>query len=257
MTSKATQKNINYNKNTVDVVKLKEVLDGARKEAWRKSDFRKKTSFSPSVVGFGYGRCPRYWHYAFNGAVFDEKFKPQSAAAMDNGTLAHERIQKSYVQAEELDAEIEKEILNSDPPIRGFADVIVTVDGKRAVGDIKTIKSNGYLSRVLNMKPSDSHYLQVLLYMYIEGLDHGFLHYENKDTHEEVFMPILMTDRVREYVEYVLDWMRSTYAAHTEGLPKRPYEKHSVSCTYCPLSKRCWSDSEGTVDLPPLEVKKP
>lgn len=257
MTSKVVQKSINYQKHTVDVVALKKSLDDARKEAWRQSSFKTKQSFSPSVVGFGYGRCPRYWYYAFNGAVFEEKFRPQSAAAMDNGTLAHERIQKSYVAAEELEAEIEKEILYSDPPIRGFADVIVTVNDKRAVGDIKTTKSSGYLSRVLNMKPSESHYLQVLLYMYVEKLDHGFLHYENKDTHEEVFIPIYMSERVRDYVEGVLEWMRSTYSAREGELPLRPYDKKSVSCTYCPLSKKCWSDSEGEVDLPALVVMKP
>lgn len=258
MTSKIVQQGLNAKKNTIDVTALKKSLDAARKKNWRDSQFRTKNSFSPSVIGFGYGTCPRYWAYAFRGAFFEEKFKPESAAAMENGTDSHTRIQKTYAAAEELKAVIEKEILYDDPPIRGFADVIVEVNGRTAIGDIKTIKSSGYEYRVNSMKPSESHYLQVLIYMYVENIDDGFLHYENKDTHEEIFIPIKMTKRAKDYIESVFEWMRDVKdLSETEKLPGRPFGKTSVACRYCPLSKNCWKDGDGDISIDPLKVIKP
>jgi len=197
--------------------------------------------------------CSRYWYYAFNGAYFEEKFKPQSAAAMNNGTSSHERIQKTYEHSD-VDAIIEKELKLDDPPIRGFADVIVTLDGVTAVGDIKTINASGYNYVENSMKPKPAHTLQVLIYMKILDLEHGFLHYENKDTHEELFIPVTMNARLSTYVDEVFAWMRDV-AANKE-LPKRCFAKAAPECKYCPLSKACWKDEEGVVDLPKLKVIK-
>jgi len=253
MTSKILQGTIANKRNAFDVVELQKHLNVTREKDWRDSGYRTKSTFSPSVIGGFYGRCSRYWYYAFNGAFFEEKFKPQSAAAMNNGTSSHERIQKTYEHSD-VNAIIEKELKLDDPPIRGFADVIVTIDGVTAVGDIKTINASGYNYVENSMKPKPAHTLQVLIYMKILGLDHGFLHYENKDTHEELFIPVTMNARLSTYVDEVFTWMREV-AANKE-LPKRCFTKAAPECKYCPLSKACWKDKEGDIDIPKLKVIK-
>lgn len=254
MTSKILQKTIANKHNGFDVVELQKRLNETRKKDWRDSGVRTKTSFSPSQVGNYYGACSRFWYYSFQGAFFEEKFRSQSAAAMNNGTDSHHRIQKTYTHAD-LDAIIEQEVLNADPPIRGFADVIITIDNEKAVGDIKTINANGYSYVENSMKPKPAHLTQVLMYMRVLGLKHGFMHYENKDTHDELFIPILLTPRLEEYLDYLWEWLRTVKAA--EELPKRCFTQASPNCKYCPLSKACWKDEEGTLDIPKLKAVTP
>lgn len=251
MTSKILQKTINAKSNTFDVIQLQDRLNATRKKDWRDSGIRKKNSFSPSQVGNFGGACPRYWYYAFHGAFFEEKFRPQSVAAMNNGTDSHQRIQKTYEHAG-LDAEIELEVLNDDPPIRGFADVVVTVDGCRAVGDIKTINSTGYTYIENSMKPKPAHLTQILIYMRVLGLTHGFMHYENKDNHDELFIPIVMTPRYEKYLDKLWEWMREI--VQLDDLPTRSFTKNSPNCKYCPLSKTCWSDSDGSGSISKLSA---
>lgn len=254
MTSKIVQRTIRDRSGGFDVVALKEKLDAVRKSNWRDSGVRKKTTFSPSVVGGYNGTCPRYWYYAFNGAYFDEKFKPESAEAMDNGTASHGRMESVYSEAG-VNAIVEKELKLSDPPIRGFADVICEINGVQAVGDYKTINSSGFHYRIQSMKPSEAHYLQILIYMKILGLSDGFLHYQCKDTHQELFIPVKMSERAEKYIDYVFGWMRDVKNA-TE-LPERPFTKSSPNCRYCPLSKDCWKDEDGTPGIGKLKVQKP
>lgn len=257
MTRKQIHEMLNSKKDYVDIKKISEALAKARKSSWRESSDKQKVSFSPSIIGFGYGMCSRYWFYAFRGAFFEEKFSPLNASAMKNGILSHQRLQEEYSKAEELKAQIEKECINEDPPIRGFIDVIVEVDGKPVIGDIKTSKHMLYLQREATMKPSPSNYLQTLIYMYVEGVEDGYIHYESKDSHEELLIPIKMTEQAREYIEEVFDWMRTVKKAYEEDtLPERCFTKSEPACKYCPLSKTCWSDeSEPQTVIPPLEVK--
>lgn len=255
------KKYMNAKSGGLDLKKLKNSLDRTRKSTWEEGGgFKRKTSFAPSSLGFGNGTCPRYWYYAFRGVDFDSKATVEGIAAMDNGTDTHTRIQKTYLDTEGLNAIVEKELTLQDPPIRGFADVIVTIDGITAVGDIKTVKSQKYNYIVESMKPNTSHYLQVLIYMYIENLEHGYIHYENKDTHQEQLIPVVMTEKARAYLEETLAWMRKVYAYSTQEdspLPKRPFTQTNIACKYCPLAKMCWSDEDGTVEIQPLKVISP
>jgi len=249
MTSKVLQNMINSKPSDFPLDKLQKELFEIRKESWRTGDFRKKTSFSPSVVSGYYGQCPRYWHYAFNGAVFNDPFRAQSQAAMANGTLSHGRIQDVYAKLP-YDVKIEKEITHNDPPIRGFIDVELTIDGVTADGDVKTVNAHGFQYHKMSMKPSPNHVVQVLIYMKVRNLQHGFIHYESKDSHEELFFPVEMNAANEDYIEKLFEWMRIVHANSKEPLlPVRVFQKASPSCKYCPLSKQCWDDKHGQINI--------
>ena len=219
------------------------------------TNFMVKKTFSPSTIGYGYGTCPRYWNLAFTGANFKTSFTAQGMAAMNAGTQAHDRIQGALLKAG-LVKELEREVLCEDPPIRGFADMISEVDGEEIVGEIKTIKSEGFDIRKDTSTGSDSHVVQLLIYMYVMDLQEGYFLYENKNSHEIAVIPIVMSDENKKYVEYILDWMRGVYSAWQDKKNiKRPFKENSSSCNYCPVKGDCWSASDGRTKIEPLEVR--
>lgn len=257
MVSKKTQALINRD-GDLDVVNIKKRLDARREKMYgRPAEFKKKKSFAPSNLGF-VGQCPRHWYYAFNGAVYGSKFVPAYAAAATAGIDRHTRIQKEY--KEEFDAEIEGKISHSDPELFGFSDVIANFDGVIAVGDIKSVKNDKFAYMANTLAPDMGNALQVYIYMYVRNIDNGFLHYENRDTLEELFFPLKMTDKVREYVERALGWMRTVKDNAENGvLPERGFDAKSWQCKFCPVAKKCWSDDkdlDGEIKLPNFVLEK-
>lgn len=223
----------------------------------KKTEFKTKKTFSPSTVGYGYGTCPRYWNLAFSGAEFDESWTAQQIIAMMVGTDSHERIQKKIEEMGVLVGE-EVEIKSQDPPIRGFVDVVVEQDGNRAVGEIKTVKAEQFMKRKDEGVPSESHLLQILIYMKILELDEGFVLYEDKNNHLVTANPVLMNEKNKEYIEYVFDWMKEVYDAYKNNKNvSRPFPKSSYICKYCPLNRVCHESSNGRTKISPLEVKIP
>jgi len=219
--------------------------------------FTQKKTFSPSTVGYGHGNCPRYWFIAFSGAEFEEQFDAMARANMDNGTAAHERLQKVMAKTGVLKA-TEIEITHDDPPIRGFADAIIEWNGKEVVGEIKTAKQEVWDARKAEMKPSPNHLLQVLIYMKVKKVEQGFLFYENKNDQTYLIIPININEKNKQIANDLFDWMRNTYKAYTDNtLPERKFTKSTSACKYCPVKKACWKEmDEGVVDLPALVPPK-
>ena len=219
--------------------------------------FTTKKTFSPSTVGYGYGTCPRYWNLAFTGVDFKNSFNAQGMAAMNAGTQAHDRIQSAMGKMEygKL-VELEREVKVTDPPIRGFADAIIEIDGEEIVGEIKTIKSEGFDIRKDTSTGSDSHVVQLLIYMKAMDMNEGFFLYENKNSHEIAVIPIVMSDENRKYADYIFDWMREVQQAWTDKKNiKRPFTEKSNNCNYCPIKSACWSMPDGRTKILPLEVR--
>ena len=239
--------------------KFQKELKAASLDGKRRDGIQTKYTFSPSTVGYGFGTCARYWQFAFNGVVMKDTFTAEGMAAMENGTASHERIQKSLAKLTESAQikEIERELKVQDPPIRGFIDVILNVDGEEIVGEIKTIKAEQYDIRKMTQTPSESHLVQLLIYMKGVGATEGFFLYENKNTHEIATFPILMTEENEEYINYIFDWMREVYNAFQEKKNvKRPYAKSSYQCKYCPIFDACQEAPNGRTEIPALQVKK-
>ena len=239
---------------TLDPKKFVKMINDSYESERSETQFKTKKSFSPSTVGYGYGTCARYWTIAFSGADFTDTFTATGIASMENGTMAHERIQKRIENIGIL-KEHEREILSEDPPIRGFADSIVEYKGKDIIIEIKTIKSANYIQRENEGQPSDSHLLQLLIYMYVENIDEGIVLYENKDTHDLLAVPVEMSEKNKEYIEYVLQWMRDVHSAWKNNEQvKRGYTKSTWACKSCPVSDLCNSMEPTGIKIDNLKV---
>lgn len=224
---------------SLDPKKLVKMIYKSYEDERTSNEFKTKKTFSPSTLGYGHGTCARYWTIAFSGAEFTESTAAQNIASMSSGTDAHTRIQKALTSAG-IVKDLETEILCNDPPIRGFADVIVAISGNDIVGEIKTIKQEYYLQREQEGQPSKSHLLQILIYMNVLNCNEGFVLYENKNTNELLSIPVVMSDKNKEYIEYVFDWMRQVYDAwKTETRVKRGYTKSTWTCKGCPVALTC------------------
>lgn len=210
------------------------------------TQFMTKKTFSPSTIGYGHGKCARYWHLAFGGAEFKKSVTVAGQSAMSNGTDSHHRIQKALAKTKFFKEE-ERPIRSTNPPILGYADIILESDGKEIVGEIKTIKSTSFDNVKLLNTGIDYHTLQILIYMKVVGTDEGFLLYENKDTHEILYLPVNMSQKNEEYVNRVFDWMTEVYTSWKNGnVAERGFNKSDYICKYCPLSDFCNNDTRPT-----------
>lgn len=240
-----------------DALALAELLEQTLMDGRGNSEFKTKKTFSPSSVGYGNGTCPRRWYISFEGAVFDDNFDSVGVSNMSNGTYVHERWQTLFEKTGVL-VETEREILCDNPPIRGFADLIVNWEGKEVVGEIKSAKNEIFAIRKNNMTATPYHLVQLLIYMEVLGLDEGFFLYEDKNEMKIVVIPVKMNEANRALTDKVMDWMRSTYAAwEAKTLPERPFTKASRECKDCPVRKACWNDyGDGEVKLEKLVLPK-
>jgi len=236
--------------------KLIDALNAGYLTQRRPSKFTQKKTFSPSSIGYGNATCPRYWYIAFDGAEFVESGDGMGVAVMANGTAAHSRIQGALKESGVLVAE-EVEVKLADPPIRGYMDVLVRVDGETVVGEIKTTGEAIFNAKRTSMKPSPNHLFQILIYMKATGKQKGFLMYENRNTLEVLIMQIDFTQANEERLENALDWMRTVYKAWQDReLPTRPFRSQTVKvCQNCPVNKVCWEElPEGDKKFPKMEV---
>lgn len=255
----AEQKHINKMKAAKE---LKNLLNRTSRDRVKRKGDKQKTSFAPSTIGYGHGQCSRYWFYAFKGAEFDERFSAKSARNMEFGRNRHEYFEQLLDEAGIIEnvEDIEKEIVISDPPIRGFIDAIIKFWDMRWPVEFKTTRDNSFGLKKQQMVPPAHHLLQILIYMRVRKLDYGFVIYENKNDQDYLIIPVHMNNTYNKYIDTVFDWMRKVYANVTDEdftePPKRKFSESSWACKGCPVSKTCWSDVEGEVDLGRLPVLK-
>jgi CRISPR/Cas system-associated exonuclease Cas4 (RecB family) len=241
-------------KTLVDYKKFLSDVDAAYAETRPSEKFQVKKTFSPSTLGYNHGTCARFWWLAFTGGVWKEEVSGKAIANMENGTYAHSRLEK-FISKTEFFKESEREILSIDPPIRGFADLILEQDGAEVVGEIKTIKEQYYLDKEMTRTPNDSHLLQILIYMKVLKAKEGFLMYENKNTQDLMVIPVHMSKQMKDYMAYVWEWLRETNKAFQLGtIPKNVFRKNAKICGKCPLKDMCREAAEGTIEIKPLEV---
>jgi len=216
----------------------------------RPNGFTQKKTFSPSTIGYGHGNCPRYWYIAFTGAEFVEATTAQGLANMQNGSAAHDRIQK-VIGGIDRPTQFEIEIKNEDPPIRGYVDVVMDWDGEEVIGEIKTAKEEVYVIRQSSMKPSGNHLLQLLIYMKIRKASQGVFIYENKNTQELCLIPIRVNDRYIKIIDELFEWLRTVRKTYEDNtLPTRPFTKSKPACKGCPVFDVCWKElDDGEVEI--------
>lgn len=221
--------------------------------AQRGPKHQQKKTFAPSTIAYGHGECARYWYLAFDGGVFEDNADAFAGANMTNGTLSHNRIQAAMADAGILkDAEFK--IINNDPPIFGYGDVILDWEGEELLGEIKTMMNEGFEYRKINRKPKTGHLVQLLIYMKILQKRKAVLIYENKNNHELLVLPVEINDYYKKWVNDAFEWMRTVRKAWVDRtLPEKTYRSNSKICKSCPLSKVCADAGKGDVRIERLE----
>lgn len=252
-----------------DVEKLKKTIESGYMKQIRESKVTTKTTFAPSAIGGNYGgTCPRYWYMAFEGKyVFESDTDAMGSANMENGIHSHDRITKNFGMVDDFLIATEVEMLMKDPPIRGYIDALVRLDGETLVCEIKTTKQEMWIYRKNTMKPLAPHLYQILLYLRATGKKNGFLFYENKNDNTFIVIPVTMDEKNNKILDDALDWLRKVRANwelggvsedQTDSLPTRPWTRKSKVCSGCPLNRECWENAgDGTVTLSPMTVVKP
>jgi CRISPR-associated protein Cas4 len=237
-----------------DLKDLTRFIDATYSKSTDVHEMKTKESFSPSVVGYGSGMCPRRHFLAFKGADFDQKYDCTSVDNMQAGTDAHKRIQDNIANSG-IECVIEHELINEDPPIHGFVDMILKdFNGHDLVVEIKTTRWEAFEYRRANNTGAEYQVLQLLIYLYLLKERYGILLYENKNDHRKIVVPVEMTQENKVKVEKVFEWMRTVYAAFKEDqLPKNPFRSNSKICKECPIKTWCFNQPEGNLDLKVLE----
>lgn len=214
---------------------------------------QQKKTFAPSTIAFGHGECARYWYLAFEGGTFEDHADPFAGANMTNGTKSHERIQQAMKDSGIL-IDQEFKIINEDPPIFGYGDVILDWEGEELLGEIKTAMAEGFEYRKKSRKAKTGHLIQILIYMKILKKSKGVLIYENKNNHELLLIPVTINDYYVKWVNETFEWMRTVRKAwEDKTLPKKNYRSNSKICKTCPLSKVCASAGEGDIKINSME----
>lgn len=249
-------KPINHQESANNFIKA---LDKAEAGSRTEKKFKQKKSFAPSGLGFGSGRCPRYWYYAFKGAEFDQRFRATDVRNMDNGIDTHERFQRAldeygFVPAEDIEATAELD----DPPIFGYIDGIVEWEGQLWIIEFKTSRDKWFGYRQ-NSKAPSYHLIQILTYMYVKNIRQGMLIYENKETHQRCAIAVSWDSEHEKYIQSLFSWMRLVYrtVVTDNKMPNRGFSKSSSECKGCPVRAVCWGDEEeGEIKLKNLSKPK-
>lgn len=233
----------------IDLNKVVDYIYDAQFEMSTKGGFTKKKTFSPSTLVFGHGLCPRYWYLAFEGNEWEDKNTGQSYANMLNGSKSHERLQEALEKSGKL-LWSEQTITSQDPPIFGYADAMVDIDGEPVLLEIKTTKEDAFQYHKNNRHISKYHLEQLLVYMKILKQKVGAILYENKNDNELLIIKVEPTQKHIDFIDYFFDWMRRVYSAWTnKTLPERGYRQGSKICAGCPIEKICDSREKGDVKI--------
>ena len=239
-----------------------------------KTKFVKKDNFSASGLTYGAGECPRYWTLAFDGQITYDNSDAMGVANRTQGTLGHGRIQEaieaSGLLAQDLEMDplprkynkqthpaMEFRVKTDDPPFDGYGDVMIDYKGERLVGEIKTIKNDEFEYRKINRRSKMAHLMQLLLYMKVWKMRKGVMIYENKNTHELLTLPVVVSEHYRAWAEEVFEWMKLVYKNWQEKqLPEIPYRSNSKICKVCPIQKACAEAGDGTIKIKPMRLLK-
>lgn len=220
----------------------------------RVDKFTKKKTFAPSTIAFSHGECPRYWYLAFEGGIFEDNANAYGGANMTAGSKSHERIQEAMGNVPGFLVDSEFKVINNDPPIFGFGDVMLNWEGEDLLGEIKTMGMEGFEYRKKVGKAKTGHLVQLLIYMKILKKARAVLIYENKNNHDLLIIPVEINDYYKKWVNAAFDWMSEVRRAwEGKSLPTKNYRSNSKICKTCPLIKVCADAGVGEITIKSLE----
>jgi hypothetical protein len=132
--------------------------------------------FYPSALG---NPCDRALYNDYNAVPRNDPITPQTQRKFNYGHDLEDRVDKylhkmGVVQAREL------VVKSEDPPISGRIDFIVKHPKEGlAVVELKSIHDSGWSALI--DKPKPEHFVQIQLYMNMQGIDYGIVLYEDKN----------------------------------------------------------------------------
>lgn len=214
-------------------------------------DNRAKKTFSPSKLVWNEGVCPRFWYLAFKDGRFINKYDSgKNIAVMENGTKAHERIQEALEKGG-LQTGSEEWVRCEDPPIAGKLDSKIKWEDKEFLVEIKTCTEEAFDRHKNSNSATSYHTLQLLIYMKILKKKNGIILYENKNTQELFAVPLNITQKHVDFVDYLFEWMKEVYSAiQEEKLPEVPFRSNDIKiCQKCSLQEVCKEYPKGDIKI--------
>lgn len=195
-------------------------------------------------------KCPRQIFYSAKGFP-RPPLDGQTARKLAVGDAAHQRIvQALYGMGIVVAAEAP---IPENPLFHGRADVIVSLDGKNYVVEIKTVHPYNFEQMVA--APRRDHYLQLQLYLHYFDIPQGVILAENKANQE---LREFVVTRDEEEIQRVLStFERLRRTIFLEGrLPPLPDKAdwEYDQCRYCPYVEFC---SQNLATLPGARPRAP
>lgn len=158
------------------------------------------------IVGFhasSAGGCPRLIQLQLNNMV-DSTPDFKGRRIFDNGHKTHERYGEYFQRSDKfVAAEKRIRIKAYDFYIYGSADFIIKdYDNLENVLELKTINNRRYEALCLANEPIIENFLQINLYMKGLKIPRGVIIYENKDTQQVRFFPVVFDkEKYNETIE--------------------------------------------------------
>lgn len=209
---------------------LREIINQFYKDREKEKEEKERIKFYISEVG----KCPRSIFFKFKRAPKLE-IEAERLRIFEMGNHIQQMILNPLISLGMVRA-IEIPI----PPqelISGRADVIISIEGKPYVVEVKSI--SGRISLEKKSEPIPEHYQQLQLYLHYFKIPEGYLIYVNKDT-QEIRDYLVKYDQ--NLVEKILNWfqkLKSTIEADIVPLrlPDYPLNWQCEKCEYREICK--------------------
>ena len=200
-----------------------------------KQEYKKRTYFRPSSAHW----CQRCLWYQMMGYSQPQE-EPIGLRRMGIGTAYHEFIQERLARTNLIqeDKDIELEVFNDDPPMRGFVDGILThpSTGEKYVMELKS-RNEGTRYAQKTILPTSAHLIQWNLYSHMSGIEKGIIFYVNKGNNQYQLYEVEQNESI---IENVFDKFKLVWDA-IQNNERVPF----VECTerfdpYREISERDW-----------------
>ena len=171
-----------------------------------KREYTKRTYFRPSSAHY----CSRCLWCMMMGYPQPPE-EPLGLRRLGIGTAYHEFIQERLVKTNLVQKaeDIELEVFNDDPPLRGFVDGILTHPDtqEKYVLELKS-RNEGTRYAQRSILPSSSHLIQWNLYSHMAGIEKGLIFYINKGNNQYQIYEVEQNESILEntFEKFRLVW---------------------------------------------------
>ncbi len=198
------------------------------------------------------GKCKRWQTLCRAGIITNGKVIYKWKNAAEDGVAAHTWRQDA-LQSVGILVDKEKSIIDEELHYRGHYDLVVTLDGKLVLGDIKTQNNRAYRARQrLPDRIDECHRKQLGSYFYFlkrdvyPDLHSARMYYINKNTGEREEIEVYFSDN--DFKD-IIDELK-TLNNHWEGrtLPKKELSFFCHICQFKPLCTELGSKKDTTIE---------